>query len=712
MIGFLTSALVLTLLPGPEPGAASPAAQAATEAAAFPRPDIVATDTLPTPDTVLRGREILVRSTRTGQRVQDEAIRVDVIDREEIEEKLLMRPGSIAMLLAETGGVLLQSTGGGLGGSVIRIQGMPGRYTLLLADGLPLYGAQPGGLGVLQIPPADLEQVEVIKGIASALYGGQAMGGVVNLVSRRPGEEPAAEFIANATSRAGLDFVGYAEAPLGHGWSASAIGGLHRQEARDVDGNGWADLPSHERGTLRLRAFHQGERGAQALLTVGAMTEERGGGTLPGVFLPPASVAPGRAFVDRLDGTRLDAGVHMRRPLRLSGGGDAFVDLRGSLMEHDFDRAFGAIGFQAPPSGTGAGAGSGLRSARFLEAGVSGITGAHTWVFGAAWAGDRFRHRIAPGRGEPLDFEHSVPALFAQDEIRFSADWTVAGSLRWDRHDRYGGHLSPRLSVLHRSGAWTFRASAGGGFLAPTPLLDEVEAGGLVGVAAIGDLRAERGRGTSIDASRSWGSVEAAATLFAHEARDPVRLVQGSEGPEIANVAGTARTRGTELLLRYRAGEITLTGSYLLVGAERPAAPGEVDRRVPLTPRHTLGLVAVWEDHDRGLLGLELYHTGRQPLDDNPWRDEGRAWLHAGILGEMRMERWSVFLNLENLLGVRQTRWDPLLRPGPEGSGLPIVDPWTPLDGFTLNAGVRLRFGARDDHHDHHDDHDHAGGAE
>jgi outer membrane receptor for ferrienterochelin and colicins len=701
MIETMLHGMALALALGPPASPTGPAPLLAHRATVL-QPSA---DTLPVPDTILRGREIVVRSTRTGQRVQDEAIRVEVIDREEIEEKLLMRPGSIAMLLAETGGVQLQSTGGGLGGSVVRIQGMPGRYTLLLADGLPLYGAQPGGLGVLQVPPADLEQVEVIKGMASALYGGQAMGGVVNLISRRPGDEPGAEFIANATSRGGVDLVAYAETPIRRGWSASAIGGVHRQEARDVDGSGWADLPSHERGTLRLRAFHQGGGGAAVLVTLGAMTEDRQGGTIPGQGLPPGSFAPGSPFVDRLDGRRLDGGVHLRRPVRVPGGGQGFFDLRGSIMEHAFDRGFGVAGVVAPP-GRDHDAGGGVRTARFVEAGVSGLSGAHTWVIGAAWHGDRFRHRIPPGRGEALDFDHGAPGLFAQDEIRLTSDWTVAGSVRWDRHNRFGNRVSPRVSILHRPGAWTFRASAGGGYLAPTPLLDEIESAGMLGVARVRPLEVEHGRGASLDAARTWGAVEAAVTLFAHEARDQVRLLTGEGLPEVGNVAGVARTRGTELLLRYRAGEVTVTGSYLLVDAARPPTPGSTDRRVPLTPRHNLGLVAVWEDHDRGLLGLELYHTGRQPLEDNPWRDEGRSWLHAGILGELRREGWSVFLNLENLLGVRQTRWDQLLLPAPDPAGRPTTDIWTPLDGFTLNAGIRLRFGGHDDHDQDEGDHE------
>jgi outer membrane receptor for ferrienterochelin and colicins len=109
-----------------------------------------------------------------------------LINREEIQEKAAMRPGNISMLVAETGGVRMQTTSPALGSANIRLQGLYGRYTQLLSDGLPLYGNQSASIGLLQIPPTDLGRVEIIKGSASSLYGGSALGGVINLVSRRP----------------------------------------------------------------------------------------------------------------------------------------------------------------------------------------------------------------------------------------------------------------------------------------------------------------------------------------------------------------------------------------------------------------------------------------------------------------------------------------------------------------------------------------------
>ena len=141
-------------------------------------------------------------------------MRVEVIDREEIEEKALMTPGSVAMLLGETTGLRVQTTSPALGAANVRIQGLRGRYSQLVADGLPLYGAQGDSFSLLQVPPLDLAQVEIIKGAASALYGASALGGVINLVSRRPAEAER-ELLVNATSQSGHDVTSWLANPIG-----------------------------------------------------------------------------------------------------------------------------------------------------------------------------------------------------------------------------------------------------------------------------------------------------------------------------------------------------------------------------------------------------------------------------------------------------------------------------------------------------------------
>jgi len=156
---------------------------------------------------------VVVTATRTEQRIEDIPLRVEVVPTEEVQEKIAMSPGNVSMLLGETNGLRMQTTSPALGGASLRIQGLSGRYSQILSDGLPLYGAQSGSVGILQIPPMDLQQVEVIKGVASALYGMSAIGGVVNLVSRRP-KAAEHEVLVNRTNHRGTDGAVWLAQPL------------------------------------------------------------------------------------------------------------------------------------------------------------------------------------------------------------------------------------------------------------------------------------------------------------------------------------------------------------------------------------------------------------------------------------------------------------------------------------------------------------------
>jgi TonB-dependent Receptor Plug Domain len=246
----------------------------------------------------------VVASTRTDKRLEDQPMRVEVLSRDEIEEKMLMTPGDIVMMLNEMGGMRVQATSPSLGAASVRIQGMRGRYTRVLSDGLPLFG-DVVGLGLLQIPPMDLGQVEVIKGVASALYGAGAMGGVINLLSRRSAAEPAQEFLVNRSTLGATDAVTFLYGPLSRGWSASLLGGGHWQTTTDVNDDAWADLPGYKRGVVRPRVFWDGGNGRTLFATTGFTYEDRDGGTLNGEVL----AATGQPYVEALETRRYDAGA-------------------------------------------------------------------------------------------------------------------------------------------------------------------------------------------------------------------------------------------------------------------------------------------------------------------------------------------------------------------------------------------------------------------
>lgn len=608
---------------------------------------------------------VVVASTRTGRRVEDEPVRVEVLPREEIEEKLLMTPGDITMMLNETSGLRVQSTSPSLGGANVRVQGLRGRYTQVLSDGLPLYGGQAGALGLLQIPPMDLGQVEVIKGAASALYGASALGGVVNLISRRP--ERARELLLNQTSRGGTDVVGYLADSVARGWAYSALAGAHRQAARDVDGDGWADLAGYERGVLRPRAFWSDGAGASAFLTVGATLEDRTGGTLRGRTAPD-----GEAFIEGLRTSRLDAGA-VARAVR----GNRLFAVRGSVTHQAHRHRYGSVRERD------------RHLTSFGEASWTNAGSVVTTVLGAAVQQDAYRAHDVEG----FDYTFTVPGLFAQVEYS-SVEWlALSMSARADHHSEYGGSVSPRVSALLRGGGWTLRSSAGGGVFGPTPFTEETEVVGLAQVVPPRDLRVERAWGASVDVGRLIGALELNATAFASTIDHAVVAREASDGRiELLNAPVPTRTHGTELLARYRREPVAVTASYVLMrSTEFDAARGE-RRAAPLTPRHTASLVAFLEEHDVGRAGVELYFTGPQLVDENPYRRRTPAYLIVGLLAERRFGPARVFVNGENLLGVRQTEHDPLLLPTRGAGGRWTTDVWAPLEGRTVNGGVRLTF--------------------
>jgi iron complex outermembrane receptor protein len=241
------------------------------------------------------------------------------------------------------------------------------------------------------------------------------------------------------------------------------------------------------------------------------------------------------------------------------------------------------------------------------------------------------------------------------------------------------------------------RGSYGRGFYAPTPFVEEIEDAGLSRLEPLSGLQAERVESASLDIGYARGPIETSLTLFSSTIDQATRLVPiAADRVRLVNLADDTKVRGSELLLRYRRAPFTVTGSYVYMDASEPDEAGGGRRRTPLVPRHSAGLVAVWERHGRGRIGIEGYYTGKQALEDNPFRSESRPYLHVGILGEVVLGRVRLFANAENILGVRQTRYDPLVRPQRAPSGQWTVDVWGPTEGFVLNAGVRLRFGGAD----------------
>jgi len=633
---------------------------------------------------------VVVSATRSERRVEDTPLRVEVVDEEEVAEKASMTPGDIAMMLNETSGIRVQTTSPSLGGANVRVQGLRGRYTLLLADGLPLYGGQAGGLGLLQVPPLDLGRAEIIKGAASALYGSSALGGVVNLISRRPGDQWERQLLLNQTSRGGTDGVLFMATPRDSSarWGATFLASAHRQRENDLDGDGWADMAGYDRLVIRPRVFYDVPSGHSFVATVGYTGEQRDGGTLPGRTAPDASPYP-----EGLRTRRADVGLVARWVV---GGGD-ILHIRGSAMQQRHRHGFGSV-IETDVHRTG-----------FVEASYVWLRAGASYVVGAAFQGETYTNHDVPG----FEYDFRIPAVFVQSDFDLTTRVVVSASARLDRHSRYGASVSPRISTLMRGGEgavrWTARISGGAGAFAPVPFTEETEVMGLAPLRSLTALAWERALGASLDLNGVFatgvGHVEANATVFTSRVAHPIATVpdtgttsSGAGFIRLQNAPVATRTVGGELLLRVRRGAARLTASYVFLSAREwdPESAAPAFREVPLVPRHTAGLVASLEREGASRVGLEIYYTGRQRLVDNPYRTVSAPFVIVGFLAERVIEvsfgQARVFVNAENITNVRQTRIDPLPLPVRGPGGRWTTDVWSDLAGFTLNGGVRLKF--------------------
>ncbi|MEJ2215295.1 MAG: TonB-dependent receptor [Gemmatimonadota bacterium] len=614
---------------------------------------------------------IVVRATRIETRIEREPERVEVMAPEDVHEKTLTSPGDMTNLLVEMGGIRVQALAAGLGGASIRMQGLRGAYTLLLVDGLPLHGEGAPAFSLVQAPPLDLAQVEVIKGAATALYGPSALGGVVDLISKTP--DDARQVVLNQTSQDGTDGLLWLSRPLSKRWGYTALAGVHRQGEEDADRDGWADIAGHTRVEARPRLFWRGRGGSSLRLTVGGTWEQRQGGTLPG-----HTVASGNPFPEKLDTRHLDAGSTGRFVI----GRGWVLGVRGSATGTWHDRTFGAW----------------LEHDRlrtlFGEATVGLTRSRHAFVAGVAAEHDGLRTRplSAP------DYGFTTLSMFASDTYTPVAPVSVALSARMDHHDRYGTFVSPRASLLLRLGdAWSVRASAARGVQAPRPTADP--AAGFANYVAGMPLRMEHGTSTSLDVDGTLGPFQLNATLFRAFVDHPVlpRPIAGdSTHYSLVNASGPMRSAGAELFAVYARDPFLVTATYSHTAATEysPEVGTRID--VPLTPRNAGGADVAWGDDEPGESGLraalEVFYTGRQRLEEDPYRTFTPGFTTVEILVSKRFGGLTVYVNGDDLTNVRQTHWDPLLRTTPGLGGVWATEQWAPLRGRTVNFGARVSF--------------------
>jgi outer membrane receptor for ferrienterochelin and colicins len=613
--------------------------------------------------------EIVITSTRSSRTIADIPTRVEFIAGEELDEKGNMKPGDIRMLLNESTGIQTQQTSATSANASIRIQGLDGRYTQILKDGFPLYAGFSGGLGLLQTPPLDLKQVEVIKGSSSTLYGGGAIAGMVNLISRTPTEERDLRFFINGTSARGLDLSGFYGKKFGKA-GFTVFASRNSNEAYDPADIGLTAIPEFERYSFNPKLFLDFSERTSLNVGLNFTTEERIGGDTK--YLNGNGDATHQYFENN-ESKRFSTQLSFARSL----SENASLNFKNSI--NHFDRTIETPGYKF----------DGIQNSSFTELSYGTSGDKSEWTAGLNLWTDKFSENKGT-LTKVRDYTQTTFGVFVQNTTLFSEKVSLESGVRGDYVIDYGFAFLPRLSLLYKaSPAFSSRIGGGFGYKAPTIFTEESERMQYQNVSPISpdrhELEKSYGANWDLNFRTELGEVGFSINhLFFYTYLDNplfLSLIDGNYA--FANVNGYIDTKGTETNVKLELGDFKLFIGYTFTDT-RIHNDG-ISLQNPLTAKHRLNNVLMYEVEEKWKVGLEAYYFSRQRLTDDSY---GKEYWICGFMVEKLWEKFSVFINFENFLDTRQTRFDTIYT----GSITNPVfrDIYAPVDGFVINGGIKL----------------------
>lgn len=617
--------------------------------------------------------EVTITSTRTGREIEAEPTRVEAIDEEEIDEKISMRPADVSMVLAESTGIQVQQTSATSNTQSVRIQGLDGRYTQILKDGFPAFGGFSGSLSILEIPPLDLRQVEVIKGPSATLFGGDAIAGVVNFVTKSPGDKPVTTLVLNQTSAFGTDFSIFDSRKLSR-FGYTLLGSANYQKEYDVDDDDFTELPRTAAVGITPRFFF--ELDEDTTLVVGNSTsfQNRKGGDK---FVIVGFADDFHQYFERNRSYRNITTINFDRIF--ADGGRLVV--KQSLAFFGRELTTPAYEFK----------GSQFNS--FSDVSYARSFGKHAVVAGGSVVYDQFREEVRNAGQIPRNETRTTLGAFVQNTVDINDKFSLEAGFRLDATKDYGAFALPRVSVLYRlTDKLTTRVGFGLGYKTPTMFTEEAEIRLFKDVAAVGsDLQAERSTGGTFDLNYK-GEVGENFTyslnqmFFYTQITDPIILRPDANNIyRFANSDSPVISKGFETNARFGYGIAKLFVGYTFTDARAGNLPG--DRQLTLLPRHAVNSALVFEKHESFKGGIEFYYGSSQTLDD---RSRTRALSEVGLFVEKMFGKFSLFFNAENLTDVRQGKYGLVVFPPHQTPTFAEI--YTHTEGRLFNGGIKIRF--------------------
>lgn len=611
--------------------------------------------------------EVVVTATRLSRTIMNLPTRVEVISGEELAEKGNMKPGDIRMLLNESTGIQTQQISATSNNAGIKIQGLGGRYTQILRDGYPLYGGFSGSLSLLQIPPLDLKQVEVIKGSSSTLYGGGAIAGLVNLVSKTPTNEKELSFLANATSAGGWDFSGFYSEKYNQKLGLTVFASRNSNRPYDPADIGFTAIPKFERWNVNPRLFVYA-KDFNLDFGVQFMTEKRLGGSMNYIknSLPE--------FFELNQSDRLSFQLGMTKTLK----DQSILNLKNSVSNFDRSLRLNISEFHAK------------QLSSFSEFTWSKKVDHAEWIIGANFITEKLKDRRVNNLN-PAHYQYNTAGVFIQNVWNISDQFTLESGLRGDYVNEFGFELLPRVSGMWKINPHlTTRLGGGYGYKTPTIFNEDAERVYFRNVSPIDVVNTKNERSVGMNWDINYRTnigeidVQVNSLFFYTKLNRPLVMEYTGWDYMFKNSSGYIDTRGMETNVRLSYDDLKLFIGYTYTDANHHTSSDK--EWLPLTARHRLNNVLMYEIDEKWKFGLEAYYFSKQRLSNGEMGDS--YWI-TGFMAEKVWERISLFINFENFTDTRQTKMGSIYTGNMQNPQ--FKDIFAPVDGFVINGGVKLR---------------------
>jgi outer membrane receptor for ferrienterochelin and colicins len=639
--------------------------------------------------------DVTIYAARGSRLIDRVPTRAEVIAGEELEEKANMNSSNISMILRETPGVQVQQTDPSTANMSFRIQGLNGRYTQLLQDGLPMYGGISSSLSIVQIPPLNLKQVEIIKGSASTLYGGGAIAGLVNLVTKTY-EDEGTTIMLNGLSTVGGDVNIFSAGKVGEIGYTAYVSGV-AQKAYDVNNDGFAEVPKTNRIHAEPTIWIPIGSAATLRTGIGFTRDKRQGGFQNTAGIP--EVLPTNYFKSNIETDRFKA----------------IADLEIET------KANGSIQFRNVLSTTNVTSNDNLNhlllndQTQFYTEANSSFSGEKSDL--TAGISYSYNNTNSTYRNRQLiqGVTDGTVGFFGQHTFRPIERFAIESGLRVEAISGNDPIILPRLNVLAKWGPnLTSRVGFGTGYKHIHSMFGEVsdwiqQSNHTLSYALrLSDTNAiERSVGFTADLDyRMIIGEELGLSVnqlfFYTRINDPFQL-QNTDSRffdfdgeyddleptiilVISNRNGHTQTKGMETNVKWSYRNFKWYQFYTYTDVSEVDLGR--DRPVLLTPKHRFGSVIMLEEHDSYRIGFETYITGSQELSLGARTD---PYVILGLMAEKTWNKLSVFINFENFTDTRMKERNRIWSGSMAHPNL-NTELYAPVDGRVINGGIKLRF--------------------